>query len=60
MCTYNTHTHACACAHTNTFIAPQYSYTEENSGDSKSTDYNDYVSWVDKEHTERSFGHCGE
>lgn len=58
MCTYNTHTHACACAHT--FIAPQYSYTEENSGDSKSTDYNDYVSRVDKEHTERSFGHCGE
>lgn len=60
MCTYNTHTHACACAHTHTFIAPQYSYTEGNSGNSKSTDYNDYVSRVDKEYTERSFGHCGE
>lgn len=47
-------------AYTYTFIAPQYSYTEENSGNSKSTDYNDYVSQVDKEYTEKSFGHCGE
>lgn len=60
ICVHITHIHTRACAHTHTFIAPQYSYTEENSGNSKSTDYNDYVSRVDKDYTEKSFGHCGE
>lgn len=52
MCTY--------IKHTQIHLLHPSTHTEENSGTSKSTEYNSCISPADKEYTEREFRHCRE